>query len=119
MHKFIKRGKPTNKSRFFNEGFYKKNNNRFFSRIYKWIIFNRWWTNTSTSIYISSKMVITSSFFYYKGNYIEWKTAALCAIGGTIGGYIGAKILRKIPEEKMKIVFTIFLIYAAYNMIFK
>ncbi len=72
-----------------------------------------------TSILCILPMVITSSFFYYKGNYIEWKTAALCAIGGTIGGYIGAKILRKIPEEKMKIVFTIFLIYAAYNMIFK
>ena len=72
-----------------------------------------------TSIFCILPMVITSSFFYYKGNYIEWKTAALCAIGGTIGGYIGAKILRKIPEEKMKIVFTIFLIYAAYNMIFK
>ena len=72
-----------------------------------------------TSIFCILPMVITSSFFYYKGNYIEWKTAILCAIGGTIGGYIGAKILKKIPEKKMKIIFTIFIIYAAYNMIFK
>lgn len=73
----------------------------------------------STSIFCILPMVITSSFFYYKGNYIEWKTAILCAIGGTIGGYIGAKILKKIPERKMKIIFTIFIIYAAYNIIFK
>ena len=64
-------------------------------------------------------MVITSSFFYYKGNYIDWKLAILCAIGGTIGGYIGANILKKIPEKTMKIVFILFIIYAAYNMIFK
>ena len=72
-----------------------------------------------TSIFCILPMVITSSFFYYKCNYIEWKTAILCAIGGTIGGYIGAKILKKIPERKMKIIFTIFIIYAAYNIIFK
>ena len=72
-----------------------------------------------TSIFCILPMVITSSFFYYKGNYIEWKTAILCAIGGTIGGYIGARILKKIPEKKMKIIFTIFIIYAAYNIIFK
>ena len=72
-----------------------------------------------TSIFCILPMVITSSFFYYKGNYIDWKLAILCAIGGTIGGYIGAHILKKIPEKTMKIVFILFIIYAAYNMIFK
>ena len=72
-----------------------------------------------TSIFCILPMVLTSSFFYYKGNYINWKLAILCAIGGTIGGYIGAKILKKIPEKIMKIVFILFIIYAAYNMIFK
>ena len=49
----------------------------------------------STSIFCILPMVITSSFFYYKGNYIDWKVAVFCAIGGTIGGYIGAKLLKK------------------------
>ena len=62
-------------------------------------------------------MVITSSFFYYKGHYIDWKIAILCAIGGTIGGYIGAKLLKKLPEKILKIAFTIFLIYASYKML--
>ena len=70
-----------------------------------------------TSIFCILPMVITSSFFYYKGNYIEWKTAALCAIGGTIGGYIGAKALKKLPSKYLKLAFTIFLIYASYKML--
>ena len=61
-------------------------------------------------------MVITTSFFYYKGHYIEWKTAILCAIGGMLGGYIGAKLLKKLPTKILKIAFTIFLIYASYKM---
>ena len=72
-----------------------------------------------TSVFCILPMVLTSSFFYYKENYIGWKIAMLCAIGGTIGGYIGAKILKRLPEKIMKIVFTIFLIYASYNMLFK
>ena len=70
-----------------------------------------------TSIFCILPMVVTRSFFYYKGNYIEWKIALLCAIGGSIGGYIGAKLLKKLPERVMKIAFTIFLIYVSYKMI--
>ena len=71
-----------------------------------------------TSIFCILPMVVTSSFFYYKGHFIDWKIAVLCAIGGTIGGYIGAKLLKKLPEKIMKIAFTIFLIYISYRMIF-
>ena len=71
-----------------------------------------------TSIFCILPMVVTSSFFYYKGNFIDWKIAFLCAIGGTIGGYIGAKLLKKLPEKLTKIAFTIFLIYVSYKMTF-
>ena len=40
----------------------------------------------ATSIFCILPMVITSSFFYYKGNYINWRISILCAIGGVIGG---------------------------------
>ncbi len=72
-----------------------------------------------TSVYCILPMVITSSIFYYKGNFIDWKISILCAIGGAIGGYIGAKLLKKLPEKILRIAFTIFLIYVAYNMILK
>lgn len=63
-------------------------------------------------------MVIASSFFYYKQDFIDWKISILCAIGGAIGGYIGAKLLKKINERVLKIIFTCFLIYVSYKMLF-
>lgn len=73
----------------------------------------------ATSICGMLVMVITSSIFYYKANYINWNIGILCAIGGIIGGYIGAKILKKTPDYILKTVFTLFLIYAIYNIFFK
>lgn len=70
-----------------------------------------------TSVFCILPMVITSSFFYYKGNFIDWKIAVLCAIGGAIGGYFGAKLLKKLPEKVLKIAFTVFLIYASFKML--
>ena len=70
-----------------------------------------------TSVFCILPMVVTSSFFYHKGNFIDWKIAVLCAIGGAIGGYIGAKLLKKLPEKVLKIAFTIFLIYASFKML--
>ena len=66
-----------------------------------------------TSVFCILPMVITSSFFYYKGHYINWETSILCAIGGSFG----AKLLKKLPEKTLKIAFTIFLIYASYKML--
>lgn len=70
-----------------------------------------------TSLCCILPMALTSSFFYYKGNFIDWKIAIFCAIGGSIGGYIGAKLLKKVPERILKIIFTVFLIYVSYKMI--
>ena len=72
----------------------------------------------ATSLCCMLVMVITSSIFYYRSNYINWQAGLLCAIGGIFGGYIGAKILKKIPDYILKIVFICFLIYVSYNMIF-
>jgi hypothetical protein len=42
-----------------------------------------------------------------------------CAVGGIIGGIIGAKLLNHLPEKYLKIAFAIFLIYAGINMIIR
>lgn len=72
----------------------------------------------ATSVCCMLAMVITSSFFYYKNNYINWNVGILCAIGGVIGAYFGVKILGKVPDYILKIIFICFLIYSSYNMIF-
>ena len=69
-----------------------------------------------TTIFCILPMVITSSFFYYKGNFINWKISILCGIGGAIGGYFGARLLKKLPEKILNIAFTIFLIYFAIKI---
>ena len=72
----------------------------------------------ATSVICILPMVVTSGIFYYTGNYIDWEIGMFCAIGGVIGGIVGAKLLNKLPEKYLKIAFTIFLIYASYKMIF-
>lgn len=70
-----------------------------------------------TSVFCILPMVVTSGFFYYKGNFINWNNAIFCAIGGAIGGYFGAKLLKKLPEKALKILFTAFLIYVSFKML--
>lgn len=71
-----------------------------------------------TSLSCMLVMVIVSSIFYSKNKYIDWNLGVLCAIGGIIGGYFGAKILNKIPDYILKIVFVIFLIYYSIKILF-
>lgn len=71
----------------------------------------------ATSLFVILPMVITSGIFYYRNDYIDWKTGILCAIGGIIGGFLGAKYLKKIPEIYLKLSFTIFLTYVSIRMI--
>ena len=71
-----------------------------------------------TSVFCILPMVITSSIFYYENNYIDFKVAIFCAMGEAVGGFIGARLLKKVPVKFLKIAFTIFLIYISYKMIF-
>lgn len=71
----------------------------------------------ATSILCILPMVITSGIFYYKNAYIDWKIGILCAIGGMIGGYIGAKLLKKLPDKYLKLSFAIFLLYVSTKLI--
>lgn len=71
----------------------------------------------ATSLSCMLIMVITSGIFYYKNKYIDWNSGILCAIGGVLGGYIGAKILKKVPDYVLKIVFIIFILYYSLRMI--
>jgi len=71
----------------------------------------------ATSVFSILPMVIASGIFYYKSNYVDWNLGIKCAIGGVIGGIIGAKLLKKIPTRTLRILFVIFLIYTSIKMI--
>ena len=71
----------------------------------------------ATSVFAILPMVITSGIFYYTNDYIDWNLGIKCAIGGTIGGIIGAKLLKKMSTKALRIIFLIFLIYTSVKMI--
>ena len=71
----------------------------------------------ATSVFSILPMVITSGLFYYNNNYINWNIGIKCAIGGIIGGFIGSKLLKKLPDKVLKIIFIVFLIYVSIKMI--
>lgn len=71
----------------------------------------------ATSIMCILPMVITTSFFYAKSQYLDWKMGSLCAIGGIIGSFFGSKILSKIPDYILKILFSVFLLYVSFYML--
>ena len=72
----------------------------------------------ATSVICILPMVIVSGIFYYQNQYIDWRIGLLSAMGGMIGGYIGARLLRKINEKYLKIAFIFFLLYTSIKFIF-
>ena len=72
----------------------------------------------ATSVFAILPMVIASGIFYYKNDYIDWNIGVKCAIGGIIGGAIGAKLLKKVSSKTLRILFIAFLLYTSIRMIF-
>jgi len=71
----------------------------------------------ATTIFIILPLVLTAAFFYYKDNMFNINIGIKCAIGGIIGSFIGTKLLKKVSDKFLKIIFIIFLMYASYNML--
>ena len=71
----------------------------------------------ASSVFAILRMVIRSGIFYYRNDYIDWNLGIKCALGGTIGGIIGAKLLKKMSTKTLKIMFLMFLIYTSVKMI--
>ena len=65
------------------------------------------------AIFCILPMVLTSMFFYNRAGNIDYKMGIFCGIGGLVGGWIGAKLLKKINDKYLSLIFIIFLIYAA------
>lgn len=71
----------------------------------------------ATTIMCIFFMVLTSSFFYFRESFIDWKLAIKCAIGGILGGIIGSKLLINLSKSILQMFFIIFLLYAGIKMI--
>lgn len=73
----------------------------------------------ATAILIIFVFTLISLFFYVKGGNINFKTAIPVSIGGVIGGFLGAKLLKKLSGKIIRIIFGSFMIAAAIRIFFK
>jgi uncharacterized membrane protein YfcA len=73
----------------------------------------------ANTIFCILPMTITTALIYSTSNFIDIKSGILCGIGGIIGGFIGTKILRKINDKYLIIIFIAFLLYSAILLIIK
>ena len=73
----------------------------------------------ATTVFVILPMVITAAVFYYRDKYFDVSLGIKCAIGGIIGGFIGTRLLKKMPNKYLKIVFILFLVYAGVCMIWR
>lgn len=71
----------------------------------------------ATTIFCIFFMVLTSSFFYFKKSFVDIYVAVKCIIGGILGSYLGTKLLYRLNNNILKILFIIFLIYSGIKMI--
>lgn len=72
----------------------------------------------ATAISVILPLSIVSSILYVTRENIDYTLLLYVAIGGTIGGLIGAKLLVKIPKKWLHRLFGIVLIIASIRMIF-
>jgi uncharacterized protein len=56
---------------------------------------------------------------YYKSGYVHIKPALFISLGFFVGGYVGALIANKLPEDKLKFCFALLLLVVSLRLLFK
>ena len=72
----------------------------------------------ATAIAIILPLTIISSLFYIYNSYVDWTLVYKTALGGIFGGFIGAKVLRAMPDNILRKIFGSFMIFASIRMVF-
>ncbi|MBS4539638.1 sulfite exporter TauE/SafE family protein [Clostridium sp. D2Q-11] len=71
----------------------------------------------ATAITVILPLCITSTYIYFRNDLINFNIALFVAIGSTIGGYIGARLLKHVPNKILRKAFSILIIYISLRMI--
>ncbi len=71
----------------------------------------------ATAISIILPLTFASAFYYISNNYVDWGLTLKVMLGGIVGGYIGAGLLKICPGNLLRKIFAAFMILAAFRMI--
>ncbi|MBL0232229.1 MAG: sulfite exporter TauE/SafE family protein [Chitinophagaceae bacterium] len=76
---------------------------------------------TSLAVLTLPVVIIASLYYYHQcqraGTPIDLKVVGLLAAGFLVGGYFGSKLALAIPEDILKKVFALILLYTAIKMV--
>jgi uncharacterized protein len=76
---------------------------------------------TSLAVLTLPVVIIASLYYYYQcrkmGTPIDFKVVGLLAGGFLVGGFFGSKIALSIPQDTLKKIFAVILIYTALKML--
>lgn len=75
-------------------------------------------TSHATAILIILGFTLVSLIFYGFGNALDWRLALTVSAGGVVGGFIGAKLLKKLTGNAIRKIFGVFMLIAAARMVF-
>jgi uncharacterized membrane protein YfcA len=56
---------------------------------------------------------------YYKAGHIQFNYVFIMAVGFVLGNYFGSKYALRVPEHKIKFVFSLLMLYVAVQMLWK
>lgn len=71
----------------------------------------------ATAISIILPLTLLSAYFYMRGGYIKWGLAVNVMLGGSLGGYIGAKMLNFCPAHILRKIFAVFMLLAGIKLV--
>ena len=72
----------------------------------------------ATAILVILMMSAVSAVIYVRQGFFDLKLWMWVSIGGVLGGFVGAKLLKKIPKKWLKIGFGVVIVVTAVKMIF-
>ena len=73
----------------------------------------------ATSVFIILPLTILSTILYLKTSIFSLKESLIFLPFGIIGAILGGIFLKKIPAAFLKIIFSVFMIYAGVRMLIK
>lgn len=72
----------------------------------------------ATAIPVILIMSLVSSFLYLRNGFFDFSIWILVSAGGLAGGFLGARLLKKVPKKWLKIGFGAVICVTAIKMIF-